>query len=531
MLWTPPIELSPREEKICARLTKQRRFFPFLRRIRHRLFDADFQARLASMYSDTPRGNPPTAPALLATVVLLQAYTRCSDFDAVSNAQHDARWRMVLDCLDDDDAPFGEATLVDFRARLVRAGMTTDLLRRTVELARETKGFGFKQAAGLRLAIDSAPLDGAGKVEDTINLLGRSLRMLLQVIAAFVVLPPEEVAAQANLPVLVAPSIKAGLDLDWHEPNAQHVAIGELVAHMDRLTTWIEGRFAQGVTTLALHAARQRVERIVTQDLEPDGAGGWRIREGVAPDRQISISDPEMRHGRKSRTERIDGYKEYVARDLDNDLTLAAAVLPANVLERHGADKLRPQLAAFGEVRSLFVDCAFLSGELFAEVRARPDGEVVCRALRPARLGLYVKTDFDIDLGAGVVRCPARKLAVIRSGHAHFAASDCSGCGSRLKCQAAGAREGRKVSIHPEEAMQQAFRAAQRTPEGRARLRERVPVEHTLAHQRGAHGRWARYRGVAKNDFDAQRIAAVTNLHAIDRRLRTSGFDECDQAA
>ena len=361
------------------------------------------------MYSDTSRGNPPTAPALLATVVLLQAYTRCSDFDAVSNAQHDARWRMVLDCMGAEEAPFGEATLVDFRARLVRAGMTTELLRRTVELARETKGFGFKQAAGLRIAIDSAPLDGAGKVEDTINLLGRSLRLLLQVIAAFLVMSPEEVAAQAQLPVLVAPSIKAGLGLDWHEPNAQHLAIGELIAHMDRLTTWIERRFAPGVTTLALEAARRQVDRIVAQGLEPDGAGGRRIREGVAPDRQISISDPEMRHGRKSKTERIDGYKEYVARDLDNDLTIAAGVLPANLLERHGADKLRS-----------------------------------------ARLGFYVKTDFAIDLAAGVVRCPAHKLAVIRSEHVRFAT----------------AKEGRTIYIHPEEALQQAFRAAQKTPEG-----------------------------------------------------------------
>ena len=93
--------------------------------------------------------------------------------------------------------------------------MASELLRRTVDFARETKGFGFKQAAGLRIAIDSMPLDGAGKVEDTINLMGRALRLLLQAIAAFVVLTPDDVAAQAQLPVLVAPSIKAGLDLDW----------------------------------------------------------------------------------------------------------------------------------------------------------------------------------------------------------------------------------------------------------------------------------------------------------------------------
>jgi Transposase DDE domain/Transposase domain (DUF772) len=532
-MWTPPIELTPREEKICSRLTKQRRFFPFLRRHRHCLFDADFQTLLATMYSDKPRGTPPMPPAFLATVVLLQAYTRCSDFDAVSNAHHDVRWQMVLglDCLDDEKAPFGEATLVDFRARLVSTGMTSELLRRTVDLARETKGFGFKQAAGLRIAIDSAPLDGAGKVEDTINLLGRSLRLLLRVIAAFVVMSPGEVAAQARLPLLVAPSIKAGLDLDWHEPHARSAAVDELVAHMERLTGWIQQRLAPGLSTLALEAARRQVDRIVAQDLEPDGAGGKRIREGVAPDRQISISDPEMRHGRKSKTERIDGYKEYVARDLDNDLTLAAGVLPANVPEMHGADKLRSQIAVFGEVKSLSVDCAFLKSELFAEVRARLDGEVICRALRPARLGFYVKTDFDIDLAAQVVRCPAHKLAVIQSGHAHFATADCSACESRAKCQPATAKAGRSISIHPDEALQQEFRAAQKTPEGRARLRQRVPVEHALSHQRAPHGRFARYHGVKKNDFDSQRIAAMNNLQTIDRRVRKSGVEELGMAA
>lgn len=530
-MWTPPIPLSPLEERICSRLTKQRRFFPFLRRTRHRLFDADFQGVLASMYSDAPRGTPPTPPAFLATVVLLQAYTRCSDFDAVSNAQHDTRWRMVLDCQDADEAPFGEATLADFRARLVRTGKTGELLRRTVDLARETKGFGFKQAAGLRIAVDSAPLDGAGKVEDTINLLGRSLRLLLQVIAAFLVMSPEEVAAQAHLPVLVAPSIKAGLDLDWHEPDARDAAVGELVAHMKRLTEWIERRFAPGVTTVALEAAARQVDCIVAQDLEPDGAGGLRIREGVAEDRQISISDPDMRHGRKSKTERIDGYKEYVARDLDNDLTLAAGVLPANVPEVHGADKLRPQIGVFGEVRRLFVDCAFVNSELSAEVQARPDGEVICRALRPARLGFYVKTDFAIDLATGVVRCPANRLAVIQSGHARFGAAGCAACPLRAKCQPATAKLGRTIAIHPQEALQQQFRAAQKTPEGRATLRERVPVEHGLAHQRAPHGRFARYRGVAKNDFDSLRIAAMNNLQTIDRRLRRAGVEEGDEAS
>lgn len=531
MTWNPPVELSAREETICARLTKQRRFFPFLRRVRHRLFDAGFQARLAAMYSDSPRGNPPHPPAFLAAVVLLQAYTRCSDFDAVSSAMHDTRWQMVLDCFDTEEPPFGEATLVDFRSRLVRHAMAPELLRRTVDLARETKSFGFKQAAGLRIAIDSVPLDGAGKVEDTINLLGRALRLLLQAVAAFVLLTPEEVAAQARLPVLVAPSIKAGLDLNWEAGDATHTALGVLMEHLERLTTWMGAQVGRDLSTLRIEAARAQVERIVAQDTEPDGAAGHRICEGVAPDRLILLSDPEMRHGRKSETERIDGYKQYLARDLDNDLTLAACVLPANAPEAQGADKLRPQATMDGEARALYVDRAFLASTWVGDLaRTRADA-VICRPFVSSNRGLFTKRDFTIDLAAQTVRCPAGQLAVIQGDRVHFAIPTCRACPQRAQCQKPDARQGRTLTISPNEPLLQHLIVQSTTAEGRQRLRERVPVEHALAHQRSRQGRFARYRGVAKNDFDAQRIAAVNNLQTIELRLRNARADLLEEAA
>ena len=531
MHWNPPVELSPREDRICARLTKQRRFFPFLRRVRHRLFDHAFQERLALMYSGRPRGTPPLPPAFLTAVVLLQAYTRCSDFDALSSALHDARWQMVLDCFDPEEAPFGEATLADFRARLVASGMASELMRRTVELARETGGFGHKQAAGLRVAVDSVPLDGAGKVEDTINLIGRALRMLMQAVAAFFLLSPQEVAAQADLPVLVGPSIKAGLDLDWQSPGAADAAIRVLGEHAERLNAWMDQRAPRGVGSLAVSAARERLDRLVAQDTEVSASGTRVVRRGVAPDRQISISDPEMRHGRKSETERIDGYKEYVARDLDNDLTLAACVLPANAPEAQGADKLRPQVVEHGEVSELLVDRAFLSSGWVADLaRARLDA-VICRPLVAHNGGLFTKQDFTIDLAAGTARCPGGHLAVIQSEKVHFATPTCRECPLRGRCQKADAKEGRTISISPHEALLQHLTAQSKTAAGRRRLRERVPVEHSLAHQRNRQGRFARYRGVAKNDFDAQRIAAVNNLQVIDRRLRRADVEVVDQAA
>ncbi len=54
------------------------------------------------------------------------------------------------------------------------------MIERTVELAGAAGGFGPRQ---LRAALDSSPLWGAGRVEDTYNLLGHALRKALGVIA------------------------------------------------------------------------------------------------------------------------------------------------------------------------------------------------------------------------------------------------------------------------------------------------------------------------------------------------------------
>ena len=84
----------------------------------------------------------------------------------------DRRWQLVLDCLDAEQPPFSKGTLVAFRARLIAKDLDRRLIERTVELAAQRGGFGARQ---LRVALDSSPLWGAGRVEDTYNLqIGRA---------------------------------------------------------------------------------------------------------------------------------------------------------------------------------------------------------------------------------------------------------------------------------------------------------------------------------------------------------------------
>ena len=531
MRWTPPVDLSPREAKICQKHESHRRFFRFLRLHRHELFDDTFQEQLASAYSNQPRGTAPVAPALLSAVMLLQAYCRVSDEDAVDLAESDARWQMVLDCMGAEESPFSQATLVRFRHRLVESGLAVELLRRTVELARQSNDLSVKQASALRIALDSMPLQGAGKVEDTINLLGHALRLLVMVIAAGLGLTVDQVVRTADVRLLQAPSVKAALDLDWNQPEAENVALRAVAAQLDGVASWWRQQCSPGTSLQTVEQAQAVVDHLRAQNTEVNAQGQVQMRQGVAADRQISLSDPEMRHGRKSLTERIDGYKKYTALDLDTGLVLASGVLPANQGEGQGADKLQPEVERYGRVGELQIDRAFI-GSRFTKQVDREGGDVVCRGLPGSHKGLFGRAHFTIDLSARTVRCPAGEQVELRdTGKAFFATSMCQACPQRSQCQKPEAKTGRVITVGDNEALHQKWRAAEKTREGRARLRQRTAVEHAQSRHGRLQGPQARYRGVKKNDFDVQRIAAVQNLLTWDRRERLAERARVPQAA
>src|SRR5438128_5655840 len=134
----------------------------------------------------------------------------------------DRRWQLVLDCVDCAFPPFSKGTLVAFRERLIAHDLDRRLIERTVEIAALTKGFGSRQ---LRAALDSSPLWGAGRVEDTLNLLGHALRKALGVLARQQGRGLADVAGAAGAAVGGGSSLKAALDRDWDEPTARDDAL------------------------------------------------------------------------------------------------------------------------------------------------------------------------------------------------------------------------------------------------------------------------------------------------------------------
>src|SRR5262249_564602 len=119
---------------------------------------------------------------------------------------------------------------------------------------------------------------------------------------------PQAICLRAGTPLLLAPSIKAGLDIDWSDPKQKAAAIEVVERQVGSLERWVDQHLKAIAKPLTPYLEPLTVVR--AQDREPTPQGGVQIRQGVAPDRRISIEDAEMRHGRKSKTKRFDGYKE-----------------------------------------------------------------------------------------------------------------------------------------------------------------------------------------------------------------------------
>ena len=298
-VWRPPIEPSLAEQTVM-RLVRRAKLFVFLGEHRHELFDEGFQAELAAAWTDSPKGQPPVPPALLGLATILQAYTGASDAEVIEATVMDRRWQLVLDCLDAERPPFSKGTLVGFRARLIGAGLDRRLVEQTVALAKAKGGFGDR---ALRAALDASPLWGAGRVEDTINLLGHALRKALGVIARQQgrglswTDGMAAVAAEAGVPALGGPRVKAALDCDWDDPAARDGALGVVLGFLEAVEAFAAG---QQVAVPGVDAALGAARQVRDQDLALAAGQPPTLRQGVAKDRRISIEDQQMRHGRKA---------------------------------------------------------------------------------------------------------------------------------------------------------------------------------------------------------------------------------------
>jgi hypothetical protein len=523
--WRPLKTITRQEKALLKRCTRVRKLFQFLREHRDELFDEAFQQELEEMYRRSGAGKAPVPPALMAMATLLQGYVGASDAEAVELTVVDLRWQMVLGCLGSTEPAFSQGALHDFRHRMIRSNMDRRLLERTVELARQTKAFDAKKLPKtLRIATDSSPLEGAGRVEDTINLLGHAARNVVACVATLLDREVEEVCAAAGIPVLLEPSVKKGLDCQWDDPAQKAGALQLLVDQLVSLRAWIEQRLPEEIAQPPLKDTLDTLRQLVEQDLEPDPGGGGgkvRTRRGVAEDRRVSVQDGEMRHGRKSSSKRFNGYKRHIAADLDLELIVACAVTPANRPEGEAAPAIEADIERQSfTVSELYVDRGYISSSLVDDVLGR-GGEVFCKPwFPPGKDGTFTKSQFRLNLRAMTITCPAGEVEPIQLGRTiEFDGAICDDCSLRDQCTTRAPGLGRSVQISADERRQQRLRKRIATRQGREQLRQRVQVEHKLAHISQRQGRRARYFGVRGNLYDLRRAATIQNLETTQRKM------------
>jgi hypothetical protein len=522
--WTPATAITKQEEYILKRCRTKRKLFAFLRENRTKLFDDAIQDELEAMYRNTGAGKEPVCPAMMAMALILQGYLGLSDADAVEATVTDLRWQMVLDCLGAKEPAFSQGALFSFRERLIEHDMDRRLLARTAEVARATKGFDAKKLPKtLRIAVDSSPLEGAGRVEDTINLIAHAARKVAQCVAELLERRYEDVCRQAGIPLLLSTSVKKGLDRDWSDPVQKADAIDTLARQVLSLERWVERNLGDQVEQPPLDTLLKVLRELMDQDLEPDPTrGSLKIVEGVATDRRISVEDGEMRHGRKSKSKLIDGYKRHVAADLDSQAILACAVTPANQPEDEALPALKSDIDAQGvRIREAHFDRAYISSSVVDELEEQ-GAEIVCKPWGTGNTRnpeMFTKRDFAIDLRAMTVTCPAGNTQPLKLGKTvYFAASACGRCKVRPQCTTAKQGTGRSLAIADDEPRQERLRRKMATPKGRQQYRERLPVEHRLAHLGQRQGNRARYLSVRKNLYDVRRAATIQNLETAQRK-------------
>ena len=378
---------------LCRHLVAEGSVYAFLADHRKDLFPDELFADLFP----SGRGRPSVPADVVATVMVLQALEGLSDREAAAQLRQSIAWKVACG-LSLVDPGFHPTVLTLWRSRL-RASARPERVYEAVRAVIAQTGV---LAGRQRRALDSTLLDDAVATQDTVTQLVAAVRRVRRLVPA---------AGALSL---------GGHDYDhdpgkpqcaWDDPRARDGLVSALVGDALAVLAAVQGaeldaEQAEAVGLLGLVAG---------QDVEPgEQAGSFRVARQVAPDRVISVVDPDARHMHKSRSSYRDGYKAHLAVEPETGLVSAAALTPANA-----ADGPTGVGLLAGEPPGLQVlgDAAYGGGETRAALRAAGHTQTIKPIpLRPAVPGGFTRDDFAVDLAAGTVTCPAGHTVAITPG-------------------------------------------------------------------------------------------------------------------
>jgi hypothetical protein len=485
---------------LCGHLVREGSVYALLAEHRSRLFPDE-------MFEDlflSGRGRPSVPAEVIATVMVLQALEGLSDRQAVRQLETNIAWKAAAGLALSDEA-FHHTVLVLWRNKL-NASRDPKRIFKSVRAVMDSS----KVISGkTRRALDSTVLDDAVLRQDTVDMLVTQIRRVRRLIPEFVSVPVRE----HNLEGPGRPPC------DWEDRADVDRLISELVDDANEVVWAGEDLLEAGVELSESQTdALALLALVAGQDVEPgERPGTWRIAQRTAPDRVISVVDPEARHAHKTSHSYRDGFKAHVAVepetglvtdcDLGSGTAPDAEAAPALIDDDPGAE-------------TVLGDSAYGAGEFRAHLDdERKQAVISSPPLRSAVEGGFSLDDFTIDLDNRTVTCPEDvTVGLNKHNQARFGAN-CDGCPMRSLCTKA--RKGRVIKVHPQHRLLAAARRQAITVEFQDEYRRWRPmVERSLAWLTRGVCRKVRYRGIKRNQLWWSHRCAAVNL----ARLVTLGL-------
>ena len=477
---------------LCRQLVRDGGVEAFLADHRHQLFPDE-------MFEDlfpSGRGRPSVPADVVASVMVLQALEGLSDRDAARALRDRISWKVACGLALDDEG-FDYSVLAYWRARLKKSEQPQRIfyaVRAVVNATGVLKG-------KARRALDSTLLDDAVATQDTVTQLIAAVRRACRV-----------VPGAAGVPVGAHDYESAGKPvIAWDDQLAKAALVDGLVK--DALA--IIGAFPAVPHEPEAAAALGLLALVAGQDVEQADDGTWRVAQKVAPDRVISVVDPEARHMHKSRSEYRDGFKAHVAIEPETGILTAIELTPANTADAAvGVGLLEGERPGL----QVLADSAYGSGEALSELtRAGHSLAIKPRPLPNAVPGGFDRDDFAI--GTSTATCPAGQTVKLTPGRAAVFGALCRHCALRSRCTQS--KDGRTLRLHPHDAELVESRRAWRDGDFAEDYRRRRPmVERSIAWLVAKGNRRCRFRGVKANRLGLSLRAAAINL----RRLVNLGL-------
>jgi hypothetical protein len=444
-----------------------------------------------------------------------------SDRELVGRGRRDLGFRYAVG-LRKGEAPPGTATLTRFRAKLRKLKGDDFVQRRVLKLAVEE---GALIDTDLQ-AVDSTNTDCRGAVNDTFNLVAAGIRQTVRAVAGCIGTEPSKLAVRWGVERYMARSIKGQVSIDWSDEAARNALITEEVRDADRLVA----RLAELPATLPpdVHEAVELLQQVARQDVEELADGTFRIARGTAPGRIISATDPEARHGRKSSSKVIHGFKTHTIGTIDSQFVTAILMTDAGTHDAEPTAALIEQTERYGlKPREVVGDCAYGTGPNLRRAAAK-GVQVLSKLPSPSHKGSISKRKFAVDLEALQVTCPGGETTSTfsrvedpagsgqRVPRFRFDKSGCQSCSLRQRCCKATARGGARsltLSTHePELQRLKTFNDSERAPQI---LRRRSAIERLISHLVRMGMRHARFFSLHNVQFQALMTAAAYNLQRL----------------